>query len=130
VPAVRRCSDTAVAMTALTAGMALAACPTAAHTSATSVAASSDVATTPAALNPATTAAKPPASNATASKPQASNAATTQADTQLLPTAGNPNGHVPVPPTGRAVNTSHPTRVIGHGTPASCTSAAVVRAVA
>jgi hypothetical protein len=49
---------------------------------------------------------------------------------KLLPAAGNPNGHVPVPVAGRAVNTSHPTRVIGRGTPASCTSAAVVRAVA
>jgi len=46
------------------------------------------------------------------------------------PEAGNPNGHVPVPPGGGAVNTSHPNRVIGHGTPASCTSAAVVKAVA
>jgi hypothetical protein len=47
-----------------------------------------------------------------------------------LPDFGNPNGHVYVPPPGRAVNTSHPNHVIGHGTPASCTSAAVVRAVA
>jgi hypothetical protein len=44
--------------------------------------------------------------------------------------SGNPAGHFPVPPAGRAVNTSHPNHVIGHGTPASCTSAAVVRAVA
>jgi hypothetical protein len=36
---------------------------------------------------------------------------------------------VPVPPAGRAVDTSHPTRVVGRGTPASCTSAAVVAAV-
>jgi hypothetical protein len=43
---------------------------------------------------------------------------------------GNPNGHAYVPPAGRAVNTSHPNHVIGTGTPASCTSAAVVRAVA
>jgi hypothetical protein len=47
-----------------------------------------------------------------------------------LTVAGNPGGHVPVPPAGRAVNTSRPDHVIGHGTPASCTSAAVVRAVA
>jgi hypothetical protein len=47
-----------------------------------------------------------------------------------LPAAGNPNGHAPVPAAARAVNTAHPTRVIGHGTPASCTSAAVVHAVA
>src|SRR5580700_2202222 len=43
---------------------------------------------------------------------------------------GNPNGHAYVPPAGRAANTSHPNHVIGAGTPASCTSAAVVRAVA
>ena len=36
---------------------------------------------------------------------------------------------VAVPAAGRAVNTSHPDRVIGRGTPAGCTSAAVVRAV-
>jgi hypothetical protein len=47
-----------------------------------------------------------------------------------VPSFGNPNGHVSVPPAGRAVNTSHPNHVIGHGTPAGCTSAAVVRAVA
>ena len=46
------------------------------------------------------------------------------------PAFGNPNGHVPVPPAGRAVDTSHPDRVIGNGAPAGCTSAAVVRAVA
>jgi hypothetical protein len=46
------------------------------------------------------------------------------------PDFGNPAGHFYVPPAGRAVNTSHPNRVIGAGTPASCTSAAVVRAVA
>jgi hypothetical protein len=44
--------------------------------------------------------------------------------------AGNPAGAAPVPPAARAVDTAHPTRVIGDGTPASCTSAAVVAAVA
>jgi hypothetical protein len=43
---------------------------------------------------------------------------------------GNPNGHFRVPPAGRAVSTSHPNHVIGNGTPAGCTSAAVVRDVA
>jgi hypothetical protein len=43
--------------------------------------------------------------------------------------AGNPNGHAPVPADARAVDTSRPTRVIGNGTPASCTSRAVVAAV-
>ena len=35
-----------------------------------------------------------------------------------------------MPAAAQPVNTSHPTRVIGNGTPASCTSAAVVAAVA
>jgi hypothetical protein len=43
---------------------------------------------------------------------------------------GNPGGHFSVPPAGRAVNTSRPDRVIGDGRPASCTSSAVVQAVA
>lgn len=46
------------------------------------------------------------------------------------PEFGNPAGHFPVPPAGRAFDTSRPTRVIGDGTAASCSSAAVVRAVA
>jgi len=49
---------------------------------------------------------------------------------RAIPAAGNPTGNVDVPAAGRAVDTRHPTRVIGHGTPASCTSAAVVKAVA
>jgi hypothetical protein len=44
--------------------------------------------------------------------------------------AGNPGGHAPVPAAGQAVITSHPDRVIGTGTASSCTSAAVVAAVA
>ncbi|MFC8297552.1 hypothetical protein [Micromonospora orduensis] len=44
--------------------------------------------------------------------------------------AGNPNGTASVPAEARAVDTSKPTRTIGTGTPASCTSAAVVKAVA
>ncbi len=47
-----------------------------------------------------------------------------------LPAAGNPDGHATVPAAGQAVDTSHPDHVIGSGTPASCTSAAVVAAVA
>jgi hypothetical protein len=46
------------------------------------------------------------------------------------PGAGNPNGTATVPTEARAVDTSNPTRVVGTGTPASCTSAAVVAAVA
>jgi hypothetical protein len=47
-----------------------------------------------------------------------------------VPDFGNPNGHFPVPAAGQAVNTSHPNHVIGTGSPAGCTSSAVVRAVA
>ncbi|MEV6012218.1 hypothetical protein AB0M29_36130 [Streptomyces sp. NPDC051976] len=43
---------------------------------------------------------------------------------------GNPGGHAAVPAAARAVDTSHPTRTVGNGTAASCTSAAVVAAVA
>ena len=48
----------------------------------------------------------------------------------VLGAAGNPDGRAGVPADGRAVDTSRPTRVIGTGTRASCTSAAVVAAVA
>ncbi|WFE33180.1 hypothetical protein [Micromonospora sp. WMMD975] len=44
--------------------------------------------------------------------------------------AGNPDGKAAVPAEARAVDTSRPTRTVGSGTPASCTSAAVVKAVA
>jgi hypothetical protein len=50
--------------------------------------------------------------------------------TRPVPDYGNPGGHVYVPPAGRAVSTVHPNHVIGNGTAASCTSAAVVSAVA
>jgi hypothetical protein len=43
---------------------------------------------------------------------------------------GNPDGHAVVPLAGRAVSTAHPDHVIGDGAAASCTSAAVVQAVA
>jgi len=43
---------------------------------------------------------------------------------------GNPDGHAAVPAAGQPVDTSHPTTVVGSGTAASCTSAAVVAAVA
>ncbi len=49
---------------------------------------------------------------------------------RLPPDFGNPAGHAPVPPTAQAVDVRHPDWVVGTGTPAGCTSAAVVRAVA
>lgn len=47
-----------------------------------------------------------------------------------LPPPGNPDGRAAVPAEAHAVDTSHPTWVIGNGTPAGCTSKAVVAAVA
>jgi hypothetical protein len=44
--------------------------------------------------------------------------------------AGNPDGGAPVPAAARPVNTARPDQVIGNGTAASCTSGAVVAAVA
>jgi hypothetical protein len=46
------------------------------------------------------------------------------------PPAGNPGGRCSVPPDGRAEDTSRPDQVVGNGSPQSCTSEAVVAAVA
>jgi hypothetical protein len=43
---------------------------------------------------------------------------------------GNPNGQAPIPPGAGPADTSRPTRVVGDGTPTSCTSAATVSAIA
>jgi hypothetical protein len=50
--------------------------------------------------------------------------------TDDMPPAGNPDGNYPVPAEAMEVDTSIPDRVIGDGTAQSCTSAAVVEAVA
>jgi hypothetical protein len=57
-------------------------------------------------------------------------AQTLAAYSSRAPAAGNPHGHASVARAGRAVSTSDPNHVIGTGSPASCTSAAVVSAVA
>ena len=46
------------------------------------------------------------------------------------PPAGNPDGRCSVPPEGQAEDASRPDHVVGTGTPQSCTSEAVVAAVA
>jgi len=66
----------------------------------------------------------PPSASPSASASRAA------ADARTTFAPGNPAGKAAVPAAARAVNTSRPTRVIGKGTPASCTSAAVVAAVA
>jgi hypothetical protein len=66
----------------------------------------------------------PHAPGTTASRPPATTAG------GALTAAGNPDGHAAVPSAGQAADSSHPDHVIGDGTPASCTSAAVTAAVA
>ena len=46
------------------------------------------------------------------------------------PPAGNPAGHYPVPAEAVAENVSSPDRLVGNGTPGSCTAAAFIQAVA
>lgn len=53
-----------------------------------------------------------------------------QAAARQLPDFGSPAGHAAVPQAAATVNTSHLDHVVGSGTAASCTSAAVVKAVA
>lgn len=71
--------------------------------------------------------ASPTASTTDTGTPTSSATPTTTATPS---TAGNPKGKAAVPAAGRAVDTSSPDRVVGDGTAASCTSAAVVSAVA
>ncbi|MBB4754284.1 hypothetical protein [Actinoplanes lobatus] len=75
----------------------------------------------------ASSAAAPPASSASVPTPVPPKPS---ASPKTLPKPGNPGGKATVPATARAVDTSRPDRTIGNGTPASCTSAAVVKAVA
>ena len=67
-------------------------------------------------------------SSPTASSVASGSAATVSGGSTLR--AGNPDGHATIPAAGLAVDTSHPDHVIGDGSPAGCTSAAVVQAVA
>ncbi len=53
-----------------------------------------------------------------------------RAESRVAYAAGNPAGHVFVPEAARAVSTARSDHVIGTGRPSSCTSAAVVRAIA
>jgi hypothetical protein len=73
----------------------------------------------------------PSAETAAPSTPASASGSPSPSATPAAPVArfGNPNGKAAVPAEAKAVDTAHPTRVIGKGTPASCTSEAVVAAV-
>jgi hypothetical protein len=107
----------------LAAALTLAACSTGGHQLGAAVAAGARQATPhPTAARPATPGGATPAP----ASPRASSAAPSQPPAQY----GNPDGHFPVPAAGQAVSTARPDHVIGNGTQASCTSAAVVATVA
>lgn len=82
------------------------------------------------AAGPAPSSAPVSASASATPSPTASSPSASPAPKPALPPAGNPNGHAAVPADAKPVDTSHPNRVVGTGTAASCTSAAVVAAVA
>ena len=95
-------------------GTALAARTSAIHVTTTTTAASPTTTATTTTAPPTTTTPKPPP----------------PAPPKPAAPAGNPNGHAAIPAEAQPVDTSHPTRVIGTGTAASCTSQAVIDAVA
>ena len=77
-----------------------------------------------AATAPATTAKKPTSTKVV------HRAQTRAAAAKVSMRAGNPAGQAAIPAAARVVDTSHPDRVIGSGSPAGCTSAAVLKAIA
>jgi hypothetical protein len=83
-----------------------------------------------AAPSPSSSPAAPPSSGSPAPSVSPSPSPTATKKVATLPRPGNPAGHATVPAEARAVDTSRPDHVIGRGTPAGCTSAAVVKAVA
>ncbi|MFK3979215.1 hypothetical protein ACI2K4_02425 [Micromonospora sp. NPDC050397] len=74
--------------------------------------------------------AEPGTTDGLGAAPSAKASPTPSKPAATLARAGNPNGGASVPAEGRAVDTGRPTRVVGTGTPASCTGKAVVTAVA
>ncbi|WP_327005525.1 hypothetical protein OHA72_62955 [Dactylosporangium sp. NBC_01737] len=70
-----------------------------------------------------------PEASAAPSVPATQNATASASAATAMPAQGNPNGRATVPAEARAVDTSKPTRVVGNGSPGSCTSEAVVSAV-
>jgi hypothetical protein len=71
-----------------------------------------------------------PTASATAASPSPSAKPSASSAPAAPFSAGNPNGHAAIPADAQPVDTSRPDHVVGNGTPASCTSAAVVTAVA
>jgi hypothetical protein len=84
----------------------------------------------PAPAGPASASASVPAPSPSAATASPTPSPSASKRPRALPSPGNPGGGAAVPAEARAVDTRRPDRVVGKGTPASCTSAAVVAAVA
>ncbi|HET9139357.1 hypothetical protein [Actinophytocola sp.] len=91
---------------------------------------SSAAGTVQAGQRPSRTTTPPVTSPASASPVSAAPAPSPAPAPAPSPAFGNPAGKAAVPPEAQAADTSRPTRTIGDGTAASCTSQAVVAAVA
>jgi hypothetical protein len=129
--ALAACGGTPASSTAAAlAGTTTATVPAAGSAGLAGTAGSPSASTAPAGPTTAKAPAKPAAAKAPA-KPAAAKPAKRAVVAAAAPASfGNPAGRAAVPAEARAVDTSHPTRVVGKGTAASCTSAAVVSAVA
>jgi hypothetical protein len=123
----RTLGDFRVLVAVLGAGLALAACGTTASSASTpDPAVNPQAASHAAATTPAATAALASTQlRATAASATPAGSAATR-----LASYGNPDGHAAVSAAAGAVSTARPDTVIGNGRATSCTSAAVVRAVA
>ena len=77
---------------------------------------------------PSVPAASVPSGGSASPSPSATPSATPKPVATLR--AGNPSGHASIPSAAKAADVRHPNHIIGHGTASSCTSAAVVKAVA
>jgi hypothetical protein len=115
--------------------MTTAACGSASSSTTTSTAATS--AQGKPAASTATSGSLSPANGSSATTPHTSPTSPTPTPSTAaaaIPPApasfGNPDGHAPIPAEAQPVDTTHPTTVVGNGTAASCTSDAVVAAVA
>ncbi|MEZ0115081.1 hypothetical protein ABH920_009116 [Catenulispora sp. EB89] len=124
----------ALAAIAIAVSIATAACGSTATTSAQAANPTPSASRTPTAGAATTSHASPSsaasAPSATSAKPTATTPSEAASTPVPPPSFGNPDGHAPVPLAARAADTSHPTTVVGDGTAAGCTSAAVVAAVA
>jgi hypothetical protein len=112
----------------LVAALALAGCGDDAVPASTSGPASNSVPAVSPTPAPATTAALTPSAKATPTRVARATARRVAKPAPMR--AGNPAGRASVPPAARAASTAHPDHVIGRGSPAGCTSAAVLKAVA